>query len=301
MSDITKIHGVDVCYEILGSEHQQTIVLISGLGSQMIRWDHAFCEILVERGFRVIRFDNRDSGMSVFHSKKPLNFNGNHQEFFSTITAEDIPYSLMDMANDVIGLLDYLHIDKAHFAGRSMGGIIAQLLGSYYPERVLSLTIIMSTSLNPTLPPSDPEVMAMMMKAPADPSVGKEDYIKEKLLFAKRISGNLYELDEIQEIKMIEEELIRSKTQDGVIRQLLAIATYPYNPEVLKKITVPTLIIHGTQDPIFFPDCGKDIADSIPNAQFMLIEGMGHSIPQELYSTICNQMMILFSENKKYS
>lgn len=296
MNHITKINGVDLCYEILGAEHQQTIVLISGLGSQMIRWDDPFCQLLVQQGLRVIRFDNRDSGESVFHSEKKLNFNGNHQEFFSTVKMEDVPYSLMDMAKDVIGLLDYLQIDQAHFAGRSMGGVIVQLLGSYFPKRVLSLTIIMSTSLNPALPPSDPEVIAMMMKPPIDPASDKESYLKEKLLFAKRISGDLYELEESLEIKMIEEELNRSKTKYGTIRQLLAISSYQYTLDVLKRITVPTLVIHGTQDPIFRSDCGKDIADSIPNAKFLLMEGMGHSIPKELYYLICNQITALISE-----
>lgn len=296
MNHIASINDVDLCYEILGAEHQQTLVLISGLGSQMIRWDDPFCQLLVQRGFRVIRFDNRDSGRSVFHTEKKLNFNGNHQEFFSHIIVEDVPYSLMDMAKDVIALLDYLQINQAHFAGRSMGGIIAQLLGSYYPERVLSLTILMSTSLNPALPPSDPEVMAMMMKPPIDPASNKEGYFKEKLFFAKRISGDLYGLDESLEIKMIEGELNRSKTKYGTIRQLLAISSYQYTLDVLKRIAVPTLVIHGTQDPIFHPDCGKDIADSIPDAQFILIEGMGHSIPKELYHLICNQITALISE-----
>lgn len=296
MSLITKINGIDLCYEVLGAEHQKTIVLISGLGSQMIRWNLTFCELLVKQGFRVIRFDNRDSGMSVYQNGEKPAFNGNHREFFSTLKAEDIPYSLMDMAKDVIGLLNYLQIDKAHFAGRSMGGIIAQLLGSHFPERVLSLTIIMSTSLNPSLPPSDPEVMAMMMKPSVDPTIDKEGCIREKLVFAKRISGDLYELDKGSEIKMIEEELIRSKTKNGIIRQLLAMASFQYNLDNLKKIKAPALVIHGTQDPIFHPDCGKDIADTIPNAKLIEIEGMGHSIPQELYSLLCNQITALISE-----
>ncbi|MDN3694766.1 alpha/beta hydrolase [Chryseobacterium tructae] len=296
MNHIAKINGVDLCYEILGAEHQQTIVLISGLGSQMIRWDDPFCQLWVQQGFRVIRFDNRDSGISVFHSENPLHFTGNYQTFLSNMKAEDIPYSLLDMTKDVTGLLDYLQIDKAHFVGRSMGGIIAQLLGSYYPERVLSLTIIMSTSLNPALPSSNPEVMAMMMKPPVDPIADKEGYIKDKLFFAKRISGDLYKLDENLEIEMIEEELNRSTTKDGIIRQLLAIATYQYDQEVLTRIKIPTLVIHGSQDPIFHLDCGKDIADCIPDAQFMLIEGMGHSIPQELYSSIFQKITGLTSE-----
>ncbi|MCC3215389.1 alpha/beta hydrolase [Chryseobacterium sp. X308] len=278
-----KMNEVELCYEVLGEKNPDTIVLISGLGSQMICWDHTFCDLLVEKGFRVIRFDNRDSGSSVFNSKREIPSDKSIEEIFAKLSKEGIPYSLMDMADDVIGLLNHLNIEKAHIAGRSMGGIIAQLLGSYYPERVLSLTIIMSTSMNPSLPKPDPEVMAMLTRVSADPILQKEEYLREKIHFAKKISGSGYVFDSNQEKALLEEELIRSRTKNGIIRQLLAMGSFQYNPEVLKKITAPALIIHGTDDLIFHPDCGKDIADSIPGAEWLLIEGMGHSIPRKLY------------------
>ncbi|QWT88269.1 alpha/beta hydrolase [Chryseobacterium sp. PCH239] len=285
-----KMNEVELCYEVLGEKNPDTIVLISGLGSQMIRWDHTFCDLLVEKGFRVIRFDNRDSGSSVFNSKREIPSDKSIEEIFAKLSKEGIPYSLMDMADDVIGLLNHLNIEKAHIAGRSMGGIIAQLLGSYYPERVLSLTIIMSTSMNPSLPKPDPEVMAMLTRVSADPILQKEEYLREKIHFAKKISGSGYVFDSNQEKALLEEELIRSRTKNGTIRQLLAMGSFQYNPEVLKKITAPALIIHGTDDLIFHPDCGKDIADSIPGAEWLLIEGMGHSIPADLYSFIGNRI-----------
>lgn len=285
-----KMNEVELCYEVLGEKNPDTIVLISGLGSQMIRWDHTFCDLLVEKGFRVIRFDNRDSGSSVFNSKREIPSDKSIEEIFAKLSKEGIPYSLMDMADDVIGLLNHLNIEKAHIAGRSMGGIIAQLLGSYYPERVLSLTIIMSTSMNPSLPKPDPEVMAMLTRVSADPILQKEEYLREKIHFAKKISGSGYVFDSNQEKALLEEELIRSRTKNGIIRQLLAMGSFQYNPEVLKKITAPALIIHGTDDLIFHPDCGKDIADSIPGAEWLLIEGMGHSIPADLYSFIGNRI-----------
>ncbi len=277
------MNEVELCYEVFGEKNPDTIVLISGLGSQMIRWDITFCDLLVEKGFRVIRFDNRDSGSSVFNAKNEIPSDKSIEEIFAMLSKEGISYSLMDMANDVIGLLNHLNIEKAHIAGRSMGGIIAQLLGSYYPERVLSLTIIMSTSMNPSLTKPDPEVMAMMTQVSADPVLQKKEYLREKIRFAKKISGSGYIFDSNQEKALLEEELIRSRTKNGIIRQLLAMGSFQYNPEVLKKITAPALIIHGTDDLIFHPDCGKDIADSIPNAEWLLIEGMGHSIPRELY------------------
>ena len=281
-----RIDDVEICYEVLGEKNTETIVLISGLGSQMIRWEDNFCQLLVNKGFKVIRFDNRDSGSSVYIPGKEIRLNGNIQEYFSTLKPEDLPYSLMDMAKDVIDLLDHLQIEKAHFAGRSMGGIIAQLLGSYFPERVLSLTVIMSTSLNPSLPSANPEVMEMMMKPSADPVKDRETYFAEKISFAKKISGSGYPFDQSLEIALIEEEFSRSKTKNGIIRQLLAIGSYLYHPEVLKKIEAPVLVIHGTDDPIFHPECGKDIADTIPGAEFVLVEGMGHSIPKELFGYI---------------
>ncbi|AYZ37105.1 alpha/beta hydrolase [Chryseobacterium indologenes] len=296
MTAVIRIKDVDLCYEIFGEEEQNTIVLISGLGSQMIRWENPFCEMLVSNGFRVIRFDNRDSGQSVFTAQSPIATDKNIEKMFSTPGEDDIPYPLMDMAKDVIELLDHLHIKKVHIAGRSMGGIIAQLLGVYYPERMLSITCIMSTSLNPLLPEPDPEIMGMMMKPGTDPNTQKETYIKERINFAEKISGSLYPLDADHERNMIEAELLRSQTKNGIIRQLLAMGSYPYNRDILKEITIPALIIHGTDDKIFHPDCGKDIADSIPNSEWLLIEGMGHSIPSGLYALIVERISNLISE-----
>ncbi|ASK31953.1 alpha/beta hydrolase [Chryseobacterium sp. T16E-39] len=293
-----KINSVDLCYETFGENNNTTVVLISGLGSQMIRWDEPFCEQLASSGFKVIRFDNRDSGNSVFHAEKEINLQGNIQQLFSTIKKEDIPYSLMDMAKDVIGLLDHLQIEKAHFIGRSMGGIIAQLLGSYFPERVSSLTIIMSTSLRPDLPPTDPEIMSMMTKPPTDPAINKKDYIKEKLDFAKKISG-IFPLDEIYEEEIIEKELNRSQSKNGIFRQLLAMGSWIYDPKTLKQIGAPVLIIHGTNDLIFHPDCARDLAQSIPNSELMIIEGMGHSIPPELYTPVCEKVKQIVGRSEK--
>jgi pimeloyl-ACP methyl ester carboxylesterase len=291
MKKTAKINNIDLCYEIIGENTWKNIVLISGLGSQMIRWDDTFCQLLVENGFRVVRFDNRDSGGSIFSERKNIHLNQTIDGLFKDITREDIPYSLQDMTEDVIGLLDYLHIKKAHIAGRSMGGVITQLLASYYPERVQTINIIMSTSLNPSLPPADPEVMAMMTKPRTDPSVDKQNYIKESLAFAEKITGNTSKLDEEKEIKMIEEELSRSQSKGGIFRQLLAMGSYEYNEEILNKITAPALIIHGTEDPIFPPDCARDTARSIPNSELLLIEGMGHSIPSELYTVIIDAVV----------
>ena len=297
---IASLNKVDLCYEVFGDNNHKTIVLISGLGSQMTRWDDSFCEHLMSFGFKVIRFDNRDSGASIFNPEKEINFRGDIQQIFATLKKEDIPYSLMDMAEDVIALLNHLEIQEAHIIGRSMGGVIAQLLGSYFPERILSITIIMSTSLNPALPPSDSEVMAMMTKPPIDPSIDKEGYILEKVAFAKKISGT-FPLDEVKEKEIIEKEIHRSHASNSVFRQLLAMGSWSYNPEDLQKITAPALIIHGTNDLIFHPDCARDLAQSIPGSELLVIEGMGHSLPSDLYTIVCDRILttLKLSENKK--
>lgn len=290
MTATAKINNVELSYEIFGDNTDLSILLISGLGSQMIRWDDHFCHLLVSKGFRVIRFDNRDSGQSVFNFEKKINFSQGIQQTFATIKKEDIPYSLMNMAEDAIGLLDYLHIEKAHIAGRSMGDIIAQLLGSYFPERILTLTIIMSTTLRPSLPPSDPEVMTMMTQPTINPAIDKEGYIKEKLLLAEKTNGSAYRLDQKYETAIIEKELSRSKIKNGIFRQLLAMGSFEYHPEILENIKAPVLVIHGTEDPVFHPDCGKDIADSTSDSELILIDGMGHSIPAELYDFVCSRI-----------
>lgn len=296
--ETVKIGNVNLCYEVFGKENTRNIILISGLGSQMIRWEDSFCRLLSDQGFRVIRFDNRDSGSSVFHAAWQAPSGTNIEEVFSTLKKDEIPYSLMDMAQDVIGLFDHLKIDKAHIIGRSMGGIIAQLLGSYFPEKVITLTIIMSTSSNPSLPPPHPEVMGMMTRPSADPVTDRERYFREKIIFAEKISGTLYPLDHGLETALLEEELIRSRTKNGIIRQLLAMGSYQYNPEVLRKIKAPTLIIHGKDDLIFYPECGKDLEVSIPNSKLVMIEGMGHAIPEELYHFICTHILELIHESE---
>ncbi|MBV8326348.1 alpha/beta hydrolase [Chryseobacterium sp.] len=287
------IDDVELCYEILGKENNKTILLIPGLGSQMIRWEDSFCRLLSGQGFRIIRFDNRDSGASVFTGQKEMTSGRSIEELFSNLKKEDLPYSLTDMAQDVIRLLNHLQIDKAHIIGRSMGGIIAQILGAFHPERLISMTIIMSTSLNPELPPPDPEVMRMMTKPPADPVTEKEAYIREKLNFAQSIAGTIYPLDTVKEISLIEEELNRSRTKNGMIRQLMAMGSYQYNPDILKRITVPSLIIHGTDDLIFHPDCAKDLHAGISDSQLILIDGMGHSIPAELFGLLSRHILSL--------
>lgn len=284
--NILKVNGIDLAYESYGNKTDETILLIAGLGTQMIRWTVPFCEMLVARGFRVIRFDNRDTGLSTHFSHHPtLNFEALANTLMSG-QLPDIPYTLNDMSDDAIGLLDALGIRKAHFVGRSMGGMIAQLAASRYPERVLSLTSIMSTTGNPDLPPTSPEIMALMTRPAPNPMEDEEGYLAHSLAFAKRISGTGYPFEVDEYRSLIREEVQRAYDPGSVGRQIAAIAVSGDRRPHLAKVTVPSLIIHGMDDPMFVPACGKDTAQAISGAEFMLLEGMGHDLPAQLFETV---------------
>ncbi|WP_418037576.1 alpha/beta fold hydrolase [Paenibacillus xylanilyticus] len=284
--NILKVNGIDLAYESYGNKTDETILLIAGLGTQMIRWTVPFCEMLVARGFRVIRFDNRDTGLSTHFSHHPtLNFEALANTLMSG-QRPDIPYTLHDMSDDAIGLLDALGIRKAHLVGRSMGGMIAQLAASRYPERVLSLTSIMSTTGNPDLPPTSPEVMALMTQPAPNPMEDEEGYLAHSLAFAKRISGTGYPFEADEYRSLIREEVQRAYDPGSVGRQIAAIAVSGDRRPHLAKVTVPSLIIHGKDDPMFVPACGKDTAQAISGAEFMLLEGMGHDLPAQLFETV---------------
>ncbi|WP_145414246.1 alpha/beta fold hydrolase [Paenibacillus xylanexedens] len=281
-----RVNDIDIAYDSYGSEKNETILLIAGLGTQMIRWTVPFCEMLAARGFRVIRFDNRDTGLSThFSNHATLDFEALAKTLMSGKRPE-IPYTLDDMANDTIGLLDTLGIEKAHIVGRSMGGMIAQLVASKYPERVLSLTSIMSTTGNPELPPTSPEVMALMTRPAPNPMEDEAGYLTHSIAFAKRIAGTAFPFDEDEYRSLIREEIQRAYDPGSIGRQIAAIAVSGDRRARLAKVNVPTLVIHGVDDPMFVPACGKDTAEAIPGAEFMLLDGMGHDLPAQLFEKV---------------
>ena len=283
---IVRTNAIDLAYDSFGNEADETILLIAGLGTQMIRWTVPFCEELAARGYRVIRFDNRDAGCSThFRDLAPPDFGA----LAATIMAgrrPDVPYTLGDMAADVVGLLDVLAIDRAHVVGRSLGGMIAQIVASEYPGRVLSLTSIMSSTGNPNLPQAAPDVMALMMRPAPDPASDETGFVAHSLAFARRIAGGGNRFDEEACRFLTLEEIRRAYDPGGFGRQIAAIAVTGDRRWRLATITPPTLVIHGSEDPLIPPACGADTAASIPNADFMLIDGMGHDLPPALYGTV---------------
>lgn len=284
-----KVNGIEICYDICGASNTKTIILISGFGSQMTRWSEAFCNDLVEKGFRVVRLDNRDVGCSA----RIENEAQNAEQLMAFLQAGKLPkgaYSLQDMAKDVIGLLDHLHIDQVYVAGRSMGGIIAQILAADFPERVKGLVVIMSTSQNPELPPTAPDVLQMMLSPMPDFKTEHEAYLQHKLRFAKRIAGTQYPVDEKEETDIVETELLRAQ-RANIIGHICAMAISQYNSERASHIKVPTLVVHGTEDPIFPIVHGRDIAANIEGAQLLEIEGMGHDMPDALNEEIVSAII----------
>jgi pimeloyl-ACP methyl ester carboxylesterase len=195
------------------------------------------------------------------------------------------------MADDVINLLDELKVGKVHVFGRSLGGIVAQIIASDYPERVKSLTIIMSTSLNPTLPQPEAEVINLMLRPLPYIQDNPDLYFEKRLEFVKAIAGSGFPIKMEEEKENILRDLQRSPSAH-ILGQMCAMALTVYDRDRLEKINMPTLVVHGSEDSLFPLACGKDIAASIPNARFMEIEGMGHSLPNDLNEIVINAFMM---------
>jgi pimeloyl-ACP methyl ester carboxylesterase len=280
---IARANGIDICYEIFGDAGAEPLLLIMGLGAQMIHWDDDFCRQLAARGFRVIRFDNRDIGKSskMTGGKRltPLEL----IKFRFLKIPVDAPYKLPDMAKDTVGLMDALGIKSAHLVGVSMGGMIAQETAISFPQRVRSLTSIMSTTGNPKVPPPTREAAAILM---APPPATKEEYFERFAKTWKILRVGSFPQDEALDRSRAERTYERGLNPAGVGRQLRAIMASGSRKERLASVKVPTLVIHGTVDPLVPPEGGKDTAASIPGAKLLMVEGMGHALPIPMWPQI---------------
>lgn len=283
-----KANGITLSYSSFGDNNAEAILLIAGLGTQMLRWPVPLCEKLVARGYRVIRFDNRDAGCSSHFTDYPA---PNFSALAAALAAgqrPNVPYTLHDMAADAIGLLDALGIERAHLVGRSMGGMIAQIAASRYPDRTLSLTSIMSSTGNPSLPSASPDVIAMLMQSAPNPLEDEAGFLEHSLAFARRIASPGFPFDEEAHRTLVLEETRRAYDPTGFGRQIAAIAATGDLRPLLAKITVPSLIVHGADDALIPAACGRDTASSIRGSEFMLIDGMGHDLPSSLYQTLAD-------------
>jgi pimeloyl-ACP methyl ester carboxylesterase len=276
-------NGIDLCYEIFGAADAEPMLLIMGLGAQMVLWDDDFCRQLAARGFRVIRFDNRDIGKSSHLSggKRLTPLELLKLRFLKIPVAA--PYRIRDMAEDAVGLLDALGIKSAHLVGLSMGGMIAQEIAISFPQRVRSLTSIMSTTGNPKIPPPTREAAAVLM---APPPTTRDEYLVRFAQTWKVLRVGSFPQDEALDRARAERTFERGLNPAGVGRQLRAILASGSRKERLHAVKAPTLVIHGTVDPLVHPMGGQDTAASIPGARLLMIEGMGHALPIPMWPQV---------------
>ncbi|OLT54188.1 alpha/beta hydrolase [Corynebacterium sp. CNJ-954] len=266
---------VRIAYETFGSRENPPVLLIMGLATQMLAWNESFCTQLADRGFRVIRFDNRDIGLSTHMSDAGV-------PDLTGATPLKAPYLLSDMAEDAVGLLDALEIDRAHIVGASMGGMIAQELVINHPGRVLSLTSIFSTT-SPDVGPPTPEANAVLWMPPAKTP---DDAVTRALRVYRVIGSPDFPFDEERLSAVAREAFSRETDPMGVARQLAAIQASGDRAGRLGSVTVPTLVIHGDRDPLVQPEGGVATRDAIEGARLLTFPGMGHDLCREVWTPI---------------
>ena len=281
-----RANGIEIEYDAFGSQDAPPVLLISGLGTQMTRWATPFCETLASRGFRVIRFDNRDVGLSTHFTGAPSPEPGDIVAALMRGQRPPVPYLLQDMADDAVGLLDALAIARAHVVGRSMGGMIGQLIASSNPERVISLTSIMSSSGRRGLPEADPAAMSILRERAPDPAKDEAGYLAHAVKVARFNAGTRYPFDEAFQRSQALAEARRAYDPSGAARQLAAVIADGDRSARLKKIVAPTLVIHGDADRLVSLAAGQDTAAQIRGAEFRLVEGMGHEIAAGMYEDL---------------
>ncbi len=283
-----KANGIEIEYDCFGNHEAEAVLLISGLGTQMIRWSETFCQILANQGYRVIRFDNRDAGLSTHFDNASMPDLAAIADAVSRGETPNVTYTLFDMAKDAVGLLDALKIRKAHVVGRSMGGMIAQLLASEHAGRVLSLVSMMSSTGNRELPQASPAVMAAMTSPAPNPLKDQQGYLAHCVAFSQVIAGRGYPFDESAHRDQALAEVKRAYNPTGFWRHIAAIATTGDLRLRLANITAPTLVLHGADDPLVPPVAGKDTAANIKGAELLIIDGMGHDFPPSLFGFVAD-------------
>jgi pimeloyl-ACP methyl ester carboxylesterase len=270
---LARVGSLELCYESFGDPADPTVLLIMGLGTQMLAWAPEFCEQLAREGFRVVRFDNRDIGRSThITGKRPPGVLE-----LVTRRPRDPAYTLDDMADDAAGLLDALGVEAADVVGASMGGMIAQTMAVRHPAKVRSLTSIMSTTGSQRVGQPSPRVLPFLLKAPP---TDREEAIERVVRLFGLIGSPGFERDLAATRDLAGRSLDRSTDRTGAGRQLAAIMASGNREKALRSITAPTLVIHGTDDRMVNVSGGKATAKAIPGARLELIRGMGHDLPR---------------------
>jgi pimeloyl-ACP methyl ester carboxylesterase len=279
-------NGIELWYEAIGDPDDAPLLLVSGLGSQGITWDDDFCKAFVREGFYVIRYDNRDVGLSTKIESPQLDFATELANGFSDQPV-NAPYLLSDMANDAVGLLDHLGIDSAHIVGASMGGMIVQTIAIEHPERVRTMTSIMSTTGERDVGLPTPEAAAVLLKAPA---ASRAEYIEGYVDTWRILAGPVYFTDErFRDRAGIVYD--RSYFPLGTGRQLIGIMASGSRADQLRELRVPTLVIHGVIDPLVVISGGRRTAELVPGAELLEFDDMGHDIPPALFPQIVDAIV----------
>jgi pimeloyl-ACP methyl ester carboxylesterase len=274
--------GVEICYQTFGSPDGDPLLLVMGLGGPMTWWDPALCRMLAERGFYVIRFDNRDTGRStkvpgrVTRSMLVRAFAGRRVR---------TPYGLRDLAADAFALLDHLGLEAAHLAGVSMGGMIVQTMAIERPQRVLSLTSIMSTTGKRSVGWQHPRLLPTLV---ARRGRGRTAYAQGSAAIWALIGSPLYPNDPESVLAKAHETFDRGYSAGGVLRQMMAVTTQENRSAQLRAVRVPALVVHGTEDKMVHVSGGRATAAAIPGAELLLVDGMGHDLPPALFETFAD-------------
>jgi pimeloyl-ACP methyl ester carboxylesterase len=280
---LARANGIDLFYETFGEPTGRPMLMIMGLGVQMLQWDERFCAALAERGHYAIRYDNRDTGLST-------KFDAAGIPDLAKLMApgadrKGAPYTLDDMADDAVGLLDALGLASAHVFGASMGGMIAQTVAYRHPTRVRSLISLYSSTGNPSLPPAKPEAMALLTAPrPTDRAGAVEAAVRAAQLTA----GPAYPIAADYLRERAGRMFDRSFTPQASARHLAAVWAHGNRAPRLAAVRAPTLVLHGTSDPLVPVEAGRDTARSIPGAELVEIEGLGHGIPPALWTRLAD-------------
>ena len=276
-------NGIEIAYQEIGDRGGEPLLLIMGLGMQMLGWHEELCAILAERGFRVVRFDNRDIGRST-----EIDSTGVPSRLDMVLGRRSTaPYLLRDMAADTTGLMDHLEIESAHVVGASMGGMIAQTLAIESPERVRSLVSMMSTTGNLRVGRPAPKTFGTLM---AHPAPGRDGAIEQAVRTFRVIGSPGYPMDEQHLREVAGASYDRSHSRAGVLRQMHAITASGDRTSALRGLRLPTTVIHGAKDPLINPSGGRATARAIPGARLRIFDGMGHDLPRPLWGNFAEEI-----------
>ncbi len=280
---IAPANGIELCYQEMGDPDGEPLLLVMGLATQMIAWDEDFCGLLAERGFRVVRFDNRDIGRST----KIESAGVPRRADMILGRRGSAPYLLRDMAADTVGLMDHLGIDSAHIVGASMGGMIVQTMAIEHADRVRSLVSIMSNTGSRWTGLPSRKAMAVLLGRPPR---GRDAAIERSINTFRVIGSPGYPFDEERVRHVSGRSYDRGHSAAGVVRQLHAITASGDRTQALHGVRVPTTVIHGDRDPLVRPAGGRATARAIPNARLKMIDGMGHDLPRQLWPIFAEEI-----------